>query len=349
WEIDSPDPCKKDEKICFIPGADPYSFVATVVLPAWPARFRKFENRKLLENILYRETPAHVLLRILWLTPHDLCCFETYYKNWIRWLAQKRICANDFTICQLIDFLFYRQLNCFECEECIPCSAATNVDPCQFATGTIEDPNKYLNQLNDVFCWTEIDCSQAPEFIPCGDPAQRLHRASTSTPQLEIETAKPKSEAVKNKASIGIAEKPSINLGEEESGIELDDERKIDRRFTSYRQEAEEIYHDSKRNKNAERVNGFLHEQAPKLAELSESLEAILKNEKPKSKNKSSLTHSQQASLIKLSIWYYLDTRILYGKQIENTTKFEALLKEISGKHFLPVFKDWKEKDIQIL
>src|SRR6185437_3414964 len=72
----------------FRPGADPYSFVATVVLPAWPIRFQKPENRLQLEAILQREAPAHVLLRILWLCPHELCRFEWMYKKWIFWLGQ---------------------------------------------------------------------------------------------------------------------------------------------------------------------------------------------------------------------------------------------------------------------
>src|SRR5690606_11064039 len=40
WTASVDDPCNEEHDICFIPGSDPYSFVATVALPASPQRFR---------------------------------------------------------------------------------------------------------------------------------------------------------------------------------------------------------------------------------------------------------------------------------------------------------------------
>ena len=81
-EFNSDDICDDEEPpIRFIPGVDPFSFIATLVLPAWPQRFRKVENRKLIELMLQREVPAHILLRVLWLTTHDICTFDTYFKK----------------------------------------------------------------------------------------------------------------------------------------------------------------------------------------------------------------------------------------------------------------------------
>lgn len=79
-----------------VAGYDPYSFIATVVLPAWPDRFRKEGNRQVIENMLQREAPAHVLLRIIWLMPKEFCQFESYYKQWIRWMAKKTVCNGPF-------------------------------------------------------------------------------------------------------------------------------------------------------------------------------------------------------------------------------------------------------------
>jgi len=77
-----PDPCAPVESSSFIPGNDPWSFIATVVLPAWPGKFYPQDNKLVLGNVLYREAPAHVLLRIVWLDPRDCHQFETKYKGW---------------------------------------------------------------------------------------------------------------------------------------------------------------------------------------------------------------------------------------------------------------------------
>jgi hypothetical protein len=119
WPLPSDDPCQKGKAYCFDPGFDPYSFIATAVLPAWPERFRKKENRQLMEQLLYREMPSHILLRVLWLSPRDLCYFEYLYRQWLHWLAQKPVCGIDDPQCRLIDFLFNKALDCFNCEECV--------------------------------------------------------------------------------------------------------------------------------------------------------------------------------------------------------------------------------------
>jgi len=90
------DPCAPAVSPSFIPGNDPWSFIATVVLPAWPEKFYPPDNKLVLENALYREAPAHVLLRILWLDPKDCHQFETRYKGWL---------ANN-NGCDFIQYLF---------------------------------------------------------------------------------------------------------------------------------------------------------------------------------------------------------------------------------------------------
>jgi hypothetical protein len=92
-DIDKDDPCAADpdaNKIYYLPGADPYSFWATVALPAWVKRFRTKESREIFEKLLYKEVPALVGLHILWLSPRDMCKFEDEYRRWLDWIASKK-------------------------------------------------------------------------------------------------------------------------------------------------------------------------------------------------------------------------------------------------------------------
>ncbi|WP_194976400.1 hypothetical protein [Aquiflexum lacus] len=62
---------------------DPYTCMAHVVLPYWPGRFTNTDFRKLLENKLRAEAPAHVFLTICWVSFHHMDAFEQAYKNWL--------------------------------------------------------------------------------------------------------------------------------------------------------------------------------------------------------------------------------------------------------------------------
>ncbi|MFI5212118.1 MAG: hypothetical protein ACHQIH_04490, partial [Ignavibacteria bacterium] len=134
WEEDEEDPCKPvASDPCFVPGLDPYSCIATIVLPAWPRRFNKQASRDLVSRILYREAPSHIMLRILWLSPKDFCAFETMYKSWTRWLANKNdYCNGDFDLCPFIDLLFKTRLDCWWPDPyCEPCeSEVVVITPC---------------------------------------------------------------------------------------------------------------------------------------------------------------------------------------------------------------------------
>ncbi len=67
----------------FIPGADSYSFWATIVIPHWPARFQNTNFRKFFEGSLRREVPAHIALRIAWVSPFQMWDFERKYRAWL--------------------------------------------------------------------------------------------------------------------------------------------------------------------------------------------------------------------------------------------------------------------------
>jgi hypothetical protein len=145
------DPCEADKKICFTPGYDPYSFIATLALPAWPQRFRSKANRAIIEKLLQKEAPAHVLLRLLWLNPRDFCCFEFYVKKWNEWLSKRF--DKEYNNCNFLTFLFNKKFEEMgECDECIPCRCDTPVPDSCFENE--EEPCRDFNlpdQLNQLF------------------------------------------------------------------------------------------------------------------------------------------------------------------------------------------------------
>jgi hypothetical protein len=137
------------------PGADPYSFVMTVLLPAWPERFRKKENRQLLERMMQRETPAHILPRILWLTPMDMCTIESSYKKWLHWLKDEKHCG-DFNPDELIGLLFQTQPDCLWDT---PCGKEAK----------LERADEWLSQINRLYCWSDSQCADTLEWGQGGD------------------------------------------------------------------------------------------------------------------------------------------------------------------------------------
>jgi len=62
---------------------DPYSFIMTLVLPSWPARFQKEAFRTLVNELVISESPAHVFVNLLWLDLEEMESFEKAYKQWI--------------------------------------------------------------------------------------------------------------------------------------------------------------------------------------------------------------------------------------------------------------------------
>lgn len=155
----------------FTPGADPYSFIATVVLPAWPLRFSKPENRLQLETILQREAPAHILLRILWLCPHELCRFEAMYKKWEYWLSGQTNCSG-YDQAAFVRFLFETQFPCsVEPEPCCPTVSVDPSGPCWAGTSVpvTQGSQDWLSEINLLYCWADMECAKT---VPPPDPQE---------------------------------------------------------------------------------------------------------------------------------------------------------------------------------
>lgn len=312
WKLPDDDPCEKEKEYCFIPGTDPYSFIATAILPAWPERFRKKANRALVEQILYREMPAHVMLRILWLDPQDLCHFEMLYRNWTRWMGYKIVCGDHNPPCELIDFLFNQTLDCFDCEECIPCDEIiVNPDPCKKYKEEEKDPNEYVNAINRLFCWEPI-CPVPP---PRYDYAHRL------------------------------AIEPAIEESTESIAIDtLEAERKIDQRFSQYREHAIEVFRNSG-NQNAEKAMAFLREQYPNHADYHAVIDDLVANKKS-AEHKRILNTAEKRLLIEAVTWYYLDKILLDDKIDEYKSDLNELFLKLEKKELLPEYKNWKGREI---
>jgi hypothetical protein len=79
--------------VCLDPGCDfcgeqdPYSFRVSVVLPYWPAHFRSMPFRNYFENMIRREAPAHLMVKVCWVDNASLYRFETAYRQWLTALA----------------------------------------------------------------------------------------------------------------------------------------------------------------------------------------------------------------------------------------------------------------------
>lgn len=161
-EQEEKDPCKPaGSDACFIPGQDPYSCIATVILPAWPIRFRTQANRDLVARLLYREAPSHISLRILWLSPKDFCTVETTYRSWTRWMGNKKDrCGKIFDLCSFIDLLFNTRLDCWWPQAvCTSCdSETTRQSPCAELNSQENRSETCDLTIGDIYCWSTPDC-----------------------------------------------------------------------------------------------------------------------------------------------------------------------------------------------
>lgn len=73
--------CLKDD--CDdIANNDPYSFKASIILPGKTGRFGNITFREYAEKVFRQEAPAHVLLKICWVSPDDMKAFEEEYEKW---------------------------------------------------------------------------------------------------------------------------------------------------------------------------------------------------------------------------------------------------------------------------
>lgn len=63
---------------------DPYSYRISVILPAWARRFEQIAFRRLVEQTIRLETPAHILPKICWVDAPQMGEFEQAYQRWLQ-------------------------------------------------------------------------------------------------------------------------------------------------------------------------------------------------------------------------------------------------------------------------
>jgi uncharacterized protein YegP (UPF0339 family) len=84
---------------------DPYSFQISVILPAWPTRFRNIAFRQFVEKTIRLETPAHIHPKICWVNLDQMRKFERAYRKWVGGLITNDL-PNPHTSRRLIKALY---------------------------------------------------------------------------------------------------------------------------------------------------------------------------------------------------------------------------------------------------
>ncbi|HEV3324774.1 MAG TPA: hypothetical protein VG052_04190, partial [Puia sp.] len=316
----------------FNPGTDPYSFIMTVVLPAWPARFRTVENRLLLESILQQESPAHVLLRIFWLVPRDMCRFEYFYRGWLDSLVREtngqKSCP-AFSPEKFIDFLFTDLHPLLEdCTECIN------------QPGAHQHPStdEWLKQVNLLYGWnvaSHAPAAPAPApAVPAHKPTAPAHRPPEAAPPAATPPA---------------AHAPAPPF--------LTNERERRRLFTArvarYQEQVEEWAILSHKEELAGKTAAFLKDPNPSSKRFEALLTELIRAEKttpPQGK-----THSgpglHRLSLAGITISFYLDKVIIDagdGTKWEHlTATWQTLKIEIDNPE--QFYHEWQPEEMQQL
>jgi hypothetical protein len=333
------DPCDTTKDVPFLPGTDPYSFIATVILPAWPSVFRDEHKRKQAEHILYSEAPAHILLRILWLRPYDFCRLETAFKEWKKWLAGSKTCENQFSVCDLLTLLLHTSYSCLDaCKVCIPCSepgikndVGCSGDKQKQEEQQPADDYAILNLVNSVYCLPEYNCGQRREAIDDhpGKPVEVAHSVeppvlTSSQPSEKTVVAGNKEKTITKKESATKEKKETLPV-EAKKPVVISQKEKahfVNSRHKKYSNLAVGVLEHTKENPLAIKTRAFLQSADPAIAKLEMLVKEIIQNKKPVGKNVPALNKNQALDLLQAIICHYLDKISFNGK---NTEQFKAL------------------------
>jgi uncharacterized protein len=78
------DPVSVSDGISTMQVYDPYSFWITVVIPNWLPQYKDNPNaQNAFEQLVRRETPAHIVAKFCWLDPKEMYRFESAYLQWL--------------------------------------------------------------------------------------------------------------------------------------------------------------------------------------------------------------------------------------------------------------------------
>ena len=68
--------------------ADPYSFRVTAVLPGWTDLTIDLNYRKYAEKVIREEIPAHIFVKVCWVSKEVMAIFEVAYASWFSVMKQ---------------------------------------------------------------------------------------------------------------------------------------------------------------------------------------------------------------------------------------------------------------------
>jgi hypothetical protein len=341
-----PDPCAPEDPISFTPGCDPYSFIATIALPAWLQRFRSQENRQVIEKLLQKEAPSHVLLRILWLAPRDFCCFEYYFKNWNHWLA-KKMCDPNYSNCDFLGLLFYKKFeNLGECAECVPC--ACNVIPPVSCFDKETEPCSgfdLITQLNELYCWNrnnyETYNCENPDDIQ--EPGRGTILKAVVADKEEVNPANlpAKPQAEESKKPADAKELPEIDNHQKSLLIQA--------RSNKYLQNVQEIANGKPGNKTAENAVRFFADTNPNAERYEDLINKILKNKSDSAKKIKGLTLKEKGVLIDNISWQYFDRILINTKKADQITALTALFNHLRKNKIdmHSLYDDWNSEELK--
>jgi hypothetical protein len=365
WKFANTDPCNIQNNSCFYPGADPFSFIATVALPAWPKRFRTAEGRMIMENIMYRTAPAHVLLRILWLTPYDFCRFETKYKKWHAMLAQKNNCIGNFDTCEMLDFVFKQEFTCLdECKDCLPCQddASTRID-CFENDMAKKGVNNFVNEINELHCFGILNCGDNREhgFQDVNILEKNTDVKNTPVVQPTSVTVFKNTEVAKSalaKKTEKVVEKEQEVVTKIEKLVTKKSLEKskaislpafVNGRFAAYKKAIENIKVAVQNNIIAVKADRFLKTQSPTEAQVYAIVSEIIQNKKPTDNNGLVINKSRKYSLLENIICYVLDKAFFEGAAIEQIKLLTPTFNKIenAGIDMSTIYENWNSKEVK--
>ena len=341
------DACEADKHVCFTPGCDPYSFIATVALPAWPERFRLKENRAILEKMLQREAPAHVMLRILWLNPRDFCCFENYFVLWTELMAQK-INRKKYNACDFLGFLFKRHYGPFEdCTDCIPCNCKDNKEqPCQ-ETDTACNAT-VLDKINELFGWDKGASSAFNKCEQSSGPPLSRRSLKKKSPRNNPDALQIATKVVPDTVplSMDIITNDNDSLGRT---ISKKDSDPVNVRRINYIENIVALQAGSE-STLAEMAKSFINNPKP-AARQFEKLTTELATDKIRDKKENILSKDQRAGLIENITWRYLDLACVADKDPESIISIRHIFSFLRGHGFdmKRLYKRWDVAPIKKL
>lgn len=345
WEQrGEPDPCASGEPVFFTPGCDPYSFIVTVALPAWPERFRSKEHRAVFEKLLQKEAPAYILLRILWLNPHDLCCFEYHFRKWNLWLA-KKMCDLDYTTCDFLGFLFQKRfVPLAECEQCIPCSCNDALPVSCFEKDKVPCQGFDLRtQLDELYCWNKEDY----DIFSCD---ANVNEVPGIVLAKNIEVAKPEKAPEPSLAVLKKAASKTAEVERDESRQPDDRQRYLlmQSRFSKYHEIVQKAMSDAPGNKIVEDTLRFLSDSNPEAERYEALVNKIAKDKTNKAKGVTGLTVKEKNLLIENISWQFLDRICMTEKAVDKIRNLTSLFNHLRKTkiNMQQLFDNWKGTDL---